>query len=138
MNTCPFCELPPERIVAHHGSCVAFHDLFPASEGHLLIIPRRHIASFADLNREEWLSIHELAKTLSADLRRQDFSIQGFNFGFNDGEAAGQTIFHAHAHLIPRRKGDVPHPRGGVRGVIPCKRDYPEADIGFRVQRKPT
>jgi len=125
MNPCPFCEMAPDRIVMEDGPCVAVSDRFPVSRGHHLILPRRHVASFQDLTDEEWLAIHRLAKSLMQQMQRDDQAIQGFNLGINDGRAAGQTIFHAHVHLIPRRTGDVRRPRGGVRGVIPGKQDYP-------------
>ena len=121
---CPFCGLPPERIVARDGPCIAFRDGFPVSPGHTLVIPLRHVASFRDLTPEEWATMHRLAQRLAADLLATDPSIRGFNFGLNDGDCAGQSVFHCHAHLIPRRDGDHPHPRGGVRAVIPGKADY--------------
>ena len=122
--SCPFCNLPPERILAADGPCVAFRDGFPVSAGHTLIIPRRHVASFRDLTPDEWAAAHRLATTLAAELQAADPSIAGFNFGANDGETAGQSVFHCHLHLIPRRAGDHPAPRGGIRGVIPCKAHY--------------
>ena len=122
---CPFCRLPAARVIAEDGPCVAFRDTFPVSQGHTLIIPRRHAASFRDLNAEEWAAAHRLAVRLAAELQADDPSIAGFNFGVNDGLAAGQSIFHCHLHLIPRRMGDHPSPRGGIRGVIPGKADYP-------------
>lgn len=125
MKTCPFCHLPPERIIAEDGPCLAIHDLFPVSEGHTLIIPRRHIASFREMTAEEWAAVHRLSQTVADSLSEKDASIRGFNLGINDGTCAGQSIPHAHVHLIPRREGDVPQPRGGVRGVIPCCRNYP-------------
>lgn len=125
MKTCPFCHLPPERIIAEDGPCLAILDLFPVSEGHTLIIPRRHIASFREMTAEEWAAIHRLSQTVADSLSEKDASIRGFNLGINDGTCAGQSIPHAHVHLIPRREGDVPQPRGGVRGVIPCCRNYP-------------
>ena len=126
MNQCPFCRIPQDRVVARSGECIAFYDLFPVSQGHLLIIPLRHVASFTEVTEEEWVAVHQLASQLIHDLRQKDAAIQGFNWGINDGTVAGQTVFHAHLHLIPRRSGDVPHPRGGVRGVIPDKKDYPQ------------
>ncbi|HPA77226.1 MAG TPA: HIT domain-containing protein, partial [Kiritimatiellia bacterium] len=124
-RSCIFCEMDSARVIAREGSCYAVYDGFPVSEGHILIIPERHIASFRELTEDEWLSVHKLAKKLSARLLEQDKTIDGFNLGINDGKAAGQTIFHAHVHLIPRRKNDVENPRGGVRHVIPCKGCYP-------------
>lgn len=127
MNPCPFCALTADRIAAEDGPCRAVADHYPVSRGHHLIIPTRHVASFRDLNDAEWSAIHRLATNLATRLQEDDPSIEGFNLGINDGPAAGQTIFHVHVHLIPRRRGDVRRPRGGVRGVIPGKRDYPSA-----------
>lgn len=121
---CPFCELPAERILAADGPCIAFRDAFPVSAGHTLVVPRRHVASFRELTPAEWAAALRLAKTLAAGLQSADSSITGFNFGANDGEVAGQSVFHCHLHLIPRRAGDHPAPRGGIRGVIPGRANY--------------
>jgi diadenosine tetraphosphate (Ap4A) HIT family hydrolase len=123
-STCPFCTLEPGRIIAADGPCIAFRDGYPVSPGHTLIIPRRHVASFRDLAPDEWAALHRLARHLAAGLLESDPTIRGFNFGINDGACAGQSVFHCHAHLIPRRDGDHPHPRGGVRAVIPGKANY--------------
>ena len=125
MNSCPFCEPEQDRIVADDGPCVALRDKYPVSRGHLLIVPRRHVASFREMTPEEWAAVHRLAKTLSARMQAEDPVVQGFNLGINDGRSAGQTVFHVHIHLIPRRSGDVQRPEGGVRGVIPGKSAYP-------------
>ena len=123
-NPCPFCHLPPERLLAADGPCIAFRDEFPVSPGHTLIIPRRHVPSFRELSPDEWAAVHRLARQLADDLQAADPTITGFNFGANDGREAGQTIFHCHLHLIPRRTGDHPFPRGGIRAVIPGKAHY--------------
>lgn len=125
MSSCPFCDIPKDRVIAENGPCVAVRDHYPVSPGHSLIIPRRHIASFREMAAEEWGAVHSLAEELAKRLQAEDPSVQGFNLGINDGRAAGQTIPHVHIHLIPRRSGDVRKPRGGVRGVIPGKADYP-------------
>ncbi len=124
MNACPFCSIPAGRIVAEDGVCFAVRDHYPVSLGHTLIIPRRHVASFRDMTSDEWNSVHRLAADLAMKAQAGDPSIQGFNLGINDGRAAGQTILHAHIHLIPRRPGDVRRPEGGIRGVIPGKAKY--------------
>ena len=121
---CPFCNLAADRVIAEDGPCVAFRDGFPVSAGHTLIVPRRHVASFRDLAPAEWAAAHRLAKKLADDLQAADPTITGFNFGANDGLDAGQSVFHCHLHLIPRRPGDHPAPRGGIRGVIPHKAHY--------------
>ena len=123
-NKCPFCKAGSERdIIASSSLSIAFFDGFPVSRGHTLIIPRRHVASFFDLTKEEQLDILELADNVKIILEEK-FHPDGYNVGVNIGEAAGQSIFHVHMHLIPRYKGDVPNPRGGVRGVIPTKQNY--------------
>jgi ATP adenylyltransferase len=125
MSPCPFCNIPADRILAEDEVCLAVPDSYPVSPGHTLIIPRRHVASFRDMTSDEWNSVHRLAADLAKKLQADDSSIQGFNLGINDGRPAGQTIMHAHIHLIPRRSGDVQHPEGGIRGVIPGKARYP-------------
>jgi ATP adenylyltransferase len=125
MNACLFCGMPADWIVAEDGPCLAIHDRYPVSPGHVLIVPRRHIASFREMTGDEWAAVHRLATALAAKAQAEDASVQGFNLGINDGRAAGQTIPHVHIHLIPRRTGDVPRPEGGVRGVIPGKAKYP-------------
>jgi ATP adenylyltransferase len=94
------------------------------TEGHSLVIPRRHKADGLDLHQPEWNAVVELLKLRREQLRAQDGTISGWNVGLNSGEAAGQTVFHAHWHLIPRRDGDCEQPRGGVRGVIPDRQAY--------------
>jgi len=120
---CPFCELVPARILvtALHG--FVYRDGFPVSPGHTLIIPRRHVGSFFEIEvkeREALLALLEDAKRLLD----KEFHPAGYNIGINDGAAAGQTVPHVHIHLIPRYHGDVENPRGGVRWVIPDKANY--------------
>ena len=125
MNDCPFCSISKDRLIYEEGPCFAIRDRYPVSPGHILMIPRRHVASFREMTAEEWSAIHRLAADLAVKMQAEDHSIQGFNLGINDGRAAGQTIMHAHIHLIPRRSGDVYRPEGGIRGVIPGKARYP-------------
>ena len=96
----------------------------PVTAGHTLLIPRRHLASGGDLFQPELNALWRLQSQQRAALMAEDPSIQGFNFGLNDGEAAGQTVGHCHFHLIPRRSGDMDDPLGGVRGVIPERQKY--------------
>ena len=91
---------------------------------HTLVLPRRHVVGYFDLDAEEKWVIGELLDELRIDILARDPAVAGFNIGVNVGEAAGQTILHCHVHLIPRRWGDVTNPRGGVRAVIPGKADY--------------
>src|SRR5690348_6893859 len=97
---------------------VALQDKYPVSEGHTLIVPRRHVASIFDLESREQAAMWSMLTQVRSLLISQ-FAPDGFNLGLNDGEAAGQTVAHAHVHLIPRRKGDQPDPRGGVRNIFP-------------------
>lgn len=120
---CPFCPPPPEAVLAETTTAVALRDGFPVTEGHTLIVPRRHAASFFDLTAEERTEILELVDRIREQLA-EDPTIEGYNIGLNDGHAAGQTIPHVHLHVIPRRAGDVPDPRGGIRWVIPGKARY--------------
>lgn len=124
MDNCPFCNVESEReIIASSSLSLAFFDGFPVSPGHVLIIPRRHVASFFELTQEERKDMFNLADDVKHIIDNR-FHPDGYNIGVNIGEAAGQSIFHVHLHLIPRYYGDVPNPRGGVRGVIPVKQSY--------------
>jgi len=124
-TTCPFCN--PEirkRFIAEHGSMFAVSDRFPVTDGHLLIIPLRHTPDWFTLTVQERRDAEVLLLFLREKLLAEDPTITGFNIGMNCGASAGQTIFHAHIHLIPRRDGDADDPRGGVRGVIPERQKY--------------
>lgn len=123
-ETCPFCVLSGERILLEDSLVVAFRDAYPVSTGHTLVIPRRHVASFQNLTDDEALALFRLARQVAHNLTVEDASIDGFNFGVNDGVTAGQSVFHCHLHVIPRRVEDHPAPRGGVRAVMPRKADY--------------
>ena len=94
------------------------------TELHTLVIPKRHAPTFFELFEPERRAINQLLDEVRTDILRKDALVSGFNIGMNSGETAGQTIAHAHVHLIPRRQGDVQEPRGGVRGVIPAKAVY--------------
>ena len=100
--------------MAANDFAIAFPDGFPVSDGHTLIVPRRHLSSLWDLSAGELQAIWDLVSEVRA-LLSSKHSPDGFNIGVNDGEAAGQTIDHAHLHIIPRYTGDVPDPRGGIR-----------------------
>jgi diadenosine tetraphosphate (Ap4A) HIT family hydrolase len=110
-------------MLAENEHALAFYDGFPVSPGHILVVPRRHCSDFFELSPLEQISCIDLLNQCRA-LLISERKPNGFNIGVNVGEAGGQTIFHAHLHLIPRYLGDVENPRGGVRGVIPSKRDY--------------
>ena len=111
-------------MVATNSLAIAIRDGFPVTPHHTLVLPKRHVAGWFDLYRHEKAAIERLLDDQRAALEGLDPSIAGFNVGINAGEAAGQTIFHCHVHLIPRRTGDVENPRGGVRHVIPRRGVY--------------
>ena len=116
--------MPADRIVVSNNLAYAVKDGFPVTEGHTLVIPKRHVTDFFGLTDDEVMACHQLLKKLRFTILSQDNLVEGFNIGMNAGAAAGQTIFHCHIHLIPRRKGDVENPRGGVRHTIPGKGFY--------------
>ncbi|MGD2069819.1 MAG: HIT family protein [Gemmatimonadota bacterium] len=120
---CPFCHLAEDRLVATSDHGVAIHDAFPVAEGHALVLPRRHVASLFDLPEEARQELWRLAAEVRRLLARATGATD-FNVGVNDGPAAGQTIPHAHIHVIPRRPGDVDDPRGGIRWVRPGRAVY--------------
>ncbi|UZP67588.1 HIT family protein [Desulfovibrio mangrovi] len=122
---CIFCKIIASASpVAEHGACFAFHDKYPVTDGHLLIVPKRHAPDYFSLTADEKKDADYLLHQLREAIQQEDPSVTGFNIGINNGFDAGQTVFHCHIHLIPRRKGDCENPRGGVRGVIPGKRGY--------------
>lgn len=125
---CLFCSIEPRRIIASNKLAYAIKDGFPVTEGHTLIIPRRHAETFFDLSDEEVLACNELLHEQRQSILSDDKTVTAFNIGMNAGAAAGQTVFHCHIHLIPRRAGDVEDPRGGVRHVIPSKGYYKADD----------
>ncbi len=122
---CPFCPGQVEdRVVEALGTVLAIEDKYPVTAGHLLIIPRRHTPDYFTMHAVEKEDTDALIRILRKRAMERDSSIAGFNIGTNCGASAGQTIFHAHIHLIPRREGDTDRPRGGVRGVIRQKMSY--------------
>jgi diadenosine tetraphosphate (Ap4A) HIT family hydrolase len=122
-SVCPFCALPLERVECQNSLALAFFDAYPLSDGHALVIPRRHVASVGDLTEAEVTAIWQLLREMR-EVVRQRHRPDAFNIGVNDGPVAGQTVNHAHFHLIPRYRGDRPDPRGGVRWVLPDKAKY--------------
>lgn len=123
MAACPFCDIPAERILIERDVGWAIPDLYPLSRGHTLVIPRRHVASIFTLPPAETSALWELVGAVR-EMLAGELHPDGFNIGLNDGEAAGQTIAHAHVHVVPRYHGDVPDPRGGVRWVMPERAIY--------------
>ena len=121
---CVFCNNCAGRIIAENELCFAIRDGFPVTDLHTLIIPKRHVADYFDLYQPELNAIHDLLSRQRQSIMHEDKTVTGFNVGINAGKSAGQTVFHVHIHLIPRRNGDVEEPRGGIRGVIPRKQSY--------------
>jgi diadenosine tetraphosphate (Ap4A) HIT family hydrolase len=116
---CPFCQ-PDDSIIAKTALSCAFFDNFPVSKGHALVIPKRHVATIWELSEDEYVDVFDLVKKVK-DMIQKKFDPQGINVGVNCGQAAGQTVFHAHIHIIPRYAGDVPNPRGGCETSFPAK-----------------
>jgi ATP adenylyltransferase len=121
---CIFCEVSGPRVIASNELGYAIRDAFPVTPLHTLLIPRRHASTYFDLFEPERRALSILLDQLRTDILETDRTVAGFNIGMNSGEAAGQTVNHAHVHLIPRRQGDVANPRGGIRGIIPGKANY--------------
>ncbi len=126
-ENCLFCDLQSIdrlRIISENTLAFAIRDGFPVTVGHTLFIPKRHAPDYFALSQAEINAINQLMAEQKELLQKSDNTIEGFNIGMNCGEIAGQTIFHCHVHLIPRRRGDVENPRGGVRHIIAGKGDY--------------
>jgi len=121
---CLFCEIDKEGVVDENELAYVIKDGFPVTEYHSLVIPKRHVATYFDLEQAEINAISQILQRTRNVIQEKDSMISGFNIGVNDGKSAGQTVFHCHIHLIPRRDGDVEHPRGGVRHIIPGKGSY--------------
>ncbi len=124
---CLFCDAQvsdKRRVESENALAYATRDAFPVTAHHTLIIPKRHVLDYFGLRQPEINAINRLLTDQKESLQKLDCTIEGFNVGVNCGEAAGQSVFHCHVHLIPRRTGDVPSPRGGVRHVIPAKGNY--------------
>jgi len=120
-STCFFCHL--DDIIVQDDLVITIRDAYPISQGHTLIIPKRHIASLFEATQEEQIALLQALQAAKKDLNQQ-YAPDGYNIGINDGIAAGQTVMHLHIHLIPRYYGDCPDPRGGVRWIFPQKAVY--------------
>ena len=123
MKECPFCITTPSRLWLESPTAVALWDGFPIAEGHSLVVPRNHVVSLFDLPASDLSWVWQFVALVRTELAKR-LLVESFNIGLNDGQAAGQTVMHAHNHVIPRREGDVRDPRGGIRWVIPEKADY--------------
>jgi diadenosine tetraphosphate (Ap4A) HIT family hydrolase len=120
----PFFEGEKEReLLFESATAFSFYDLYPVNKGHVLVVPKRVVQNYFELSVREqtacWIMVNKVKEVL-----QKTYQPDGFNIGININESAGQTIAHAHIHIIPRYNGDVEKPRGGVRGVIPSKKEY--------------
>jgi diadenosine tetraphosphate (Ap4A) HIT family hydrolase len=120
---CPFCRVDRGRIAWSSPLAIALWDVYPVSLGHALVVPRRHAASWSELMADEKAELTAGVDAVRA-LIDERYQPHAFNVGYNDGEAAGQTIMHFHVHVIPRYQGDVLDARGGIRWVLPDKAAY--------------
>ena len=123
-NPCLFCNIKESGLAKENDLAYASYDSYPVSEGHCLIIPKRHVKDYFDLSNDEIIACNDLIKEIKNEIIEKDNSVKGFNIGSNAGKISGQSILHCHIHLIPRREGDVENPQGGVRSVIPSKQHY--------------
>lgn len=120
-----FSDTEPKEIIFESATAFCFFDKYPVSKGHTLVLPKRLVPNYFDLNLKEQTACWIIVNKVKNELQNR-YSPDGFNIGININEDAGQTIAHCHIHVIPRYKGDVEQPRGGVRGVIPSKKNYEE------------
>jgi ATP adenylyltransferase len=128
LKYCLFCKAQEieykKEVVYENDFFYATRDSYPVTKLHTLVIPKRHFQSYFDMNNDEIKSINIVLNEQRKEIVKLDSSVTAFNIGINDGKDAGQSIYHLHVHLIPRRQGDIENPRGGVRGVIPAKQKY--------------
>jgi diadenosine tetraphosphate (Ap4A) HIT family hydrolase len=123
-NPCLFCNIEKTGLDDENELAYASYDSYPVTHLHCLIIPKRHVKNYFDLNEKEVIACDQLIKKMKIEIEKKDFRVKGFNVGTNSGNIAGQSIMHCHIHLIPRREGDVNNPQGGVRSVIPLRQHY--------------
>ena len=123
-NPCLFCNPKKSGLADENKLAFVSYDTYPASELHCLIIPKRHVKDYFELNDDEVIACNDLIKKTKEEILLKDDSVKGFNIGTNVGKVSGQSVLHCHIHLIPRREGDVENPQGGVRSVIPLKQHY--------------
>ena len=121
---CLFCNAKKTGYAYENNLAYASYDSYPVTEHHCLIIPKRHMIDYFDISEDELLACNDLIKIIKNEILDKDHTVKGFNLGTNIGKVSGQSIFHCHFHLIPRREGDVDNPQGGVRSVIPNKQHY--------------
>ncbi|MFC1978649.1 HIT domain-containing protein [Chloroflexota bacterium] len=121
---CLFCNIDRQRIINENPLAYAIRDGFPVTVLHSLVIPKRHVVSFFELGQSEINACLRMVTEVKQEIESKDPTVKGFNVGINDGEAAGQSVFHCHIQVIPRRHGDIDNPKGGIRHVIPDKGYY--------------
>ena len=124
MESCPFCNVEKARTVEENSLFFAVRDKYPVTPLHTLLIPFRHVDSYFELSGDEISAFNSILHSQRNCIQDLDDEVSGFNVGFNAGRDAGQTVSHAHVHVIPRRLSDAKNPEGGVRGVIPKKQKY--------------
>lgn len=122
-QNCPFYNLQ-STLIPRNSVAIAFEDEFPVTKNHTLVTPLQHVSSFFELGSYEYNACCLLINELKNIIIKNDNSVTGFNIGINDGVDAGQTVFHFHIHVIPRRNGDVVNSRGGIRNIIPSRNKY--------------
>ena len=125
---CKFYRDKAEEAFLENEEFFAIYDANPVSKGHALIIPKFHVASISELSSQQVGELFSLLNKVK-EIIKEKYNPDGFNIGINEGEAAGQTIFHLHVHLMPRYSGDVLNPIGGVRSIFPDKADYTKNKI---------
>ena len=123
-NPCLFCNISKNEFIFENVLAFASYDSYPVSKHHCLIIPKRHIKDFFDLTEAELIACNSIISLTKNEILKKDKTVKGFNLGTNIGKVSGQSIFHCHFHLLPRRKKDVDNPQGGIRSVIPNKQHY--------------
>jgi len=123
-NPCLFCKIKESGSDYENDLAYTSYDSYPVSDYHCLIIPKRHVKDYLDLTNKELIACNDLIKFMKDEIKLKDKTVKGFNLGTNIGKVSGQSIFHCHIHLIPRRDGDVKNPQGGVRSVIPKNQHY--------------
>ena len=121
---CLFCNIKKKEVKFENDLAYSTFDSYPVSDKHCLIIPKRHIKNYFDLSEKEVIACNKLIVKMKNYIEINDKLVKGFNIGINSGKVAGQSVWHCHIHLIPRRENDVENPQGGVRGVIPAKQHY--------------
>ena len=123
-NPCLFCNVKESGYIYENNFAYASYDTYPVSKYHCLIIPKKHVKDYFYLTNDELIACNDLIQKMKKEIEDLDKTVKGFNLGTNIGKISGQSIFHCHFHLIPRREGDVQNPQGGIRSVIPNKQHY--------------